>query len=203
MDIYKEFIESGILELYVMDLTTADENKSVADMAALYPEVRQEINEISLAMERYALENTVEPDPIVKPFLMATIDYTDRLKNGEAASVAPLLSETSKADDYTAWLERADMVLPEDFEGVHAKIISYTPEALTAIVWLKHMAPQEVHDNEYEKFLVLEGTCDIVIGEDINSLKAGDYLCIPLHQNHHVLVTSAEPCKVILQRVAA
>ena len=69
--------------------------------------------------------------------------------------------------------------------------------------WLKDYAPQEVHDDEHEKFLIIEGTCDIIVGNEINQLVAGDYFAIPLHKNHIIKVTSSQPCKVILQRVAA
>lgn len=199
----KEFIRSGILELYVLGETTAVENAEVEEMASLYPEVKQEILEISITLEKFALENPVTPDPVIRPFLLATIDYSDRMRKGETFSSPPLLNADSKPEDYAQWISRADMVLADDFEDIFAKILSYTPELITAIVWIKEMAPQEVHDHEYEKFLILEGTCDIVIEESTHSLKPGDYLTIPLYKNHHVQVTSSVPCKVILQRVAA
>lgn len=199
----KEFITSGILELYVLGQTTPEEHIEVETMSALYPEVKQEILEISKALEQYALENPLTPDPVIKPFLMATIDYSDRMQNGEVFSSPPVLSPDSRIADYEAWISREDMVPPAEYDDIYAKILSYTPEVITAIVWLKVIAPQEVHDHEYEKFLVLEGTCDITIGKDVYSLKRGDYLSIPLYQHHHVTVTSSTPCKVILQRVAA
>ncbi len=200
---WQELIDSGTLDLYVMGQTTEEENQYIEQMSVLYPRIRKEIDEISLALEQYALLHAVEPDPIIKPFLLATIDYTERLKSGEAITVAPLLHEKSRATDYQEWLDRADMVLPEDFEEVYAKILSYTPEAITAIAWIRTMAPQEVHNHEYERFLILEGSCSIHIGNKVFNLVPGDYLQIPLHEDHHVLVTSAIPCKVILQRVAA
>lgn len=199
----KDYIESGIIESYVIGVATADEEREVMEMAAAYHEVRAAINEFSVAMESYALAHAVAPDPTIKPFLMATIDYTDRLEKGEPVTFPPVLHESSQIADYAEWLNRSDMVLPEDFKDFHAKIIGYTPQVTTAIVWIKYMAPQEVHEDEFEKFLVIEGTCDITIGENVHKLAAGDYLAIPLHQDHNVRVTSAIPCKVILQRVAA
>jgi len=199
---FKEYIASGILELYVLGQTTMEEDEEVERLASLYPEVQDEITAISVTLEYYAFEHAVTPDPIVKPFLLATIDYMDRMKNGEPLSSVPLLTEKSKIADYEEWISRDDMVLPEDFEGVYAKILSHTPELLSAIAWIEKMAPQEVHDNEYEKFLILEGSCEITIGANVFSLERGDYLTIPLHENHHVTVTSSIPCKVILQRVA-
>jgi mannose-6-phosphate isomerase-like protein (cupin superfamily) len=200
---WKELLSSGMLELYVLGETTAEEDALISVFVLESPEIRQEIDQISLALERYALSHAVKPDPIVKPFLLATMDYMDRMQGGEIFSVPPVLNENSRLTDYKEWLDRSDMVLPIEFEDLHAKILSHTPEILTAIVWIKHMAPQEVHDHEFEKFLIVEGACEIHIETDIHQLFPGDYLSIPLYKKHHVLVTSDIPCKVILQRLAA
>ena len=203
MENIKAFIESGILETYVMGDSTREEKDLVEQMAASFKEVKDEIDSISEVLEFYAISNATVPDPTIKPLLLATIDYTERIKSGEAVSHAPDLTASSTIVDYSPWLQRENMALPAHFTDFHAKIISYTPTTLTAIVWIKEMAPQEVHDHEYEKFLVVEGTCDITIGEAIHHLNPGDYLSIPLHKPHHVTVTSSIPCKVILQRTAA
>ena len=198
----KEYIESGILELYILGITSEDETKAVEMMASSDPAVKQEIVLISASLESYAMANAIDPNPIIRPFLLATIDYTERLKNGEPVSVPPLLNENSQIAHFDSWLNRSDMVSP-DTDSMYAKIIGYTPEAITAIVWLKDYAPHEVHDNEYERFLIIEGTCDIIVEDQVNQLVPGDYFAIPLHKNHLVKVTSSIPCKVILQRVAA
>ncbi len=199
----KTFIESGILELYLSGAATQDEAQEVEEMAATFPEIKEEIALISEALALFALAHPVRPNPVIKPFLLATIDFTERMKNGETPSFPPLLHESSRVNDYSAWLNKPNMVLPEDFKDFHARIIGYTPEALTAIVWIREMAPQEIHDNEFERFLIVEGTCNITIGAQVHHLVPGDYLSIPLHVSHHVTVTSDSPCKVILQRVAA
>ncbi len=198
----KDYIESGILELYVLGNTNPTQSREVELMAAADPAISIEIEAIREALEAYAMENSVEPNPVIKSFLVATIDYTDRLQNGEPVTNPPMLNEHSAVEDYAAWLNRHDMV-PVDNEDLYAKIIGYTPEAITAIVWIKDYAPHEIHDNEYEKFLIIEGTCNIIVGDEINALIPGDYFAIPLHKNHIVKVTSSIPCKVILQRIAA
>ena len=204
MNEYEEFIASGILELYVLDQTTEEENAEVGRMLGIYPDqIDQEIQEICNVYEGIAKAGYIEPDPIIKPFLLAKIDFIDRMMAGEVPAEPLELSAASKISDYYQWLNRPDMVLPAAAEDVHAKLIGVTTSIITAIVWIKVMAPQEVHDNEYERFLIVEGTCDIGVGEDIYSLKSGDYFQIPLHENHTVTVTSLIPCKVILQRVAA
>jgi mannose-6-phosphate isomerase-like protein (cupin superfamily) len=199
----RKYIESGILEIYVLGLASKEESEDVEKMAASYPEIKKEILEIGIALEKYAEKNGVNPHPAIQPLLMATIDYTERLESGEPQSFPPVLNGNSRIEDYNEWLTRKDMIAPSEYEEIYAKIIGYTPEVTSAIVWIKNMTPDEVHSDEFEKFLIIEGTCDITVGEKINHLKAGDYFAIPLHENHQVKVTSTIPCKVILQRVAA
>ena len=199
----QEYIESGILEAYVFGIAAPEEAKEVEEMANEYEGVRAAIELIGRGLENYAQDNAIAPDPTIKPFLIATIDYAERMEKGERASFPPLLDESSQISDYTEWLNRPDMQLSPEFKDLQAKIIGYTAEALTAIVWIKDMAPREVHEDEFEKFLIVEGTCDIIIGEEVHHLVPGNVLSIPLHKNHEVKVTSNIPCKVILQRIAA
>jgi len=197
------FIESGILELYITGIASEAEIHEVEEMAAAHADVREALDELYVTLETMALKNAVNPPVLIKPFLMATMDFMGRMGGGETPSFPPELQTGAKIEDYAEWLNRPDMVIPSYFQDVYAKIIGYTPQAITAIVWIKEMAPEEVHDNEYEKFLIVEGTCDIDIEGDVHHLVPGDYLAIPLHKNHQVTVTSAILCKVILQRIAA
>jgi mannose-6-phosphate isomerase-like protein (cupin superfamily) len=197
------FIESGILESYIAGLATEAEIREVEEMAAAHADVREALNALNDVIEQLAVANAIAPPLILKPFIMATIDFMGRMGAGETPSFPPILETGAKISDYAEWLNRPDMVIPSYFDGMYAKIIGYTPQVISAIVWIREMAPEEVHDNEYEKFLIVEGTCNITIDGEVHSLVAGDYLAIPLHKNHTVEVTSAELCKVILQRVAA
>lgn len=203
MNTVTDYINSGILEMYVMGMTSAEETTQVNEMAFKYSAVRQEIEEISKALEIDSSQKYEGPNETVKPFILAVVDYTERLKGGEPMTFPPLLTKDSKVIDFEEWTGRTDMVLPEDFDNMYAKLIGYTPEAATAISWIKTHSPFEVHTNEYERFLILEGSCDITIGDDIHHLVAGDFIAIPLHIGHSLVVTSNVPCKVILQRVAA
>ena len=192
-----EYIQSGILEMYVLGIATPEEIKEVDEMAAKHPEIRNEIETISKDIELYAEMHAVKPSPTIKPFLLASIDYSERIKNGETTSFPPELNKDSKISDYAEWLNRKDIVLPSDFKDFHAKIIGYTPKAITAVIWIGKMTPPEKHDHEFEKFLILEGTCNITVGDKVHSFVPGDYFAIPLHEMHVVRVTSAIPCKAI------
>lgn len=61
MEGVKAYIESGILELYVLGQLNVQEQAEVETMATKYPEVKQEIEAIEIAMEQYALQHAVKP----------------------------------------------------------------------------------------------------------------------------------------------
>jgi mannose-6-phosphate isomerase-like protein (cupin superfamily) len=199
----KRLIESGILEVYVLGNATAAEAAMVEEMMAQHSEVKDEIDAISITLEQYDRGNAIQPPADLRVFLMATINYMERMKAGEQPSFPPPLHAGSQVKDYAPWLSREDLQLTEEVEDAFAHIIGYTPEATTAIAWLRYGALPETHTAELEKFLVLEGSCDITVGDEVHSLKAGDVLMIPLYVSHHVQVTSTCLCKIILQRAAA
>ena len=60
MDI-QSFIQSGLLEAYVMGQCTDPERAEVERMAAAHPEVRAELEARELALEKVALANAVPP----------------------------------------------------------------------------------------------------------------------------------------------
>ncbi len=199
----QKYIESGILELYVLGQTLAAETHEIEQLAQTYPEIRSEIEAIQHGLEAYTRQHAMQPHETVGPMLFATVRYMDRLGNGETPANPPLLHQHSKKEDYAEWLNRADLNQTDDYDNIFLHLIGHNPQATTALVWIKKMAPDEVHHDQYERFFILEGTCDITVGNEVHALKPGDYFQIPLHHDHFVTVTSAHPCKVILQRVAA
>ncbi len=198
-----EYLQSGIVESYVLGLATAEESREAESLAIVCPEVREAIDGFSKTIEQHALASAIQPDPTIKPMLMATIDFIARVEKGESQSFPSELTANSSINDYAKWLNRPDFVLPSYVTDVYARIISHTPQATTAIVWIKEMFPAEIHHDEYEKFLIVEGTCDITIEKEVHHLKRGDFLAIPLFAHHTVKVTSNIACKAVLQRVAA
>ena len=204
METIENYINSGILELYVMGLTTDAESLEIKNLTDKNTEIQLEIDAIADALQIYASNSAPAVlDPGVKALTMGTIDYTDRLQSGEPFCIAPTLNKNSKIADFQTWLDKPELNTYNPDDEINAKIISASPEVLTSIIWLKNGAPIEIHDKEYEHFLILEGTCNITIGEEVHSLVPGNYLSIPLYIGHSVKVTSDFPCKILLQRVAA
>lgn len=61
MEDVKAYIESGILELYVLGDITPGERLQVEEMAAKHPAVKAELEAIERSLKLYAEENAVEP----------------------------------------------------------------------------------------------------------------------------------------------
>jgi anti-sigma-K factor RskA len=57
----KEYIESGVLELYVLGDLSAEERLGVETMASKHPAVKAELDEIELSLELFAQKTAVEP----------------------------------------------------------------------------------------------------------------------------------------------
>ena len=70
-----EYIASGILESYVLGAVSDQERQEVNCLSAVYPEVRQELDQLTLAFEEYALTNSVEPPAELKNSIMAQLDF--------------------------------------------------------------------------------------------------------------------------------
>lgn len=198
-----EIKDSGLLELYAMGLLEGAEFDLVCNALSSDPLLADALAQVEETLFLFAETNAVTPNPTIKPLLLGKIDYMERLKQGEVSERMPVLNPGSKVVEFTRWLEREDMQLKGELDLAQVCIISDEPDKMTAIVWLKSGAPPETHTSDYEKFLIVEGTCTITIGTATHSLKTGDYLSIPLHVSHHVEVTSSIPCKFVLQRVKA
>ncbi len=93
MDI-KDYISSGILELYVFDQLSPEERTEVERMAALHTEVKVEIFEISKAAAQFAMLNGVTVPPDVKESLFSKIKAQG--KNTGTTSNTTKTNETPK-----------------------------------------------------------------------------------------------------------
>lgn len=70
----KAYIASGILEQYVLGKLTPEEMAEVEQNAAQYPEIKEEIEAIELALEEYALLHGQTPPPGVLSTIIQTLD---------------------------------------------------------------------------------------------------------------------------------
>lgn len=85
MDV-NEYIESGVLELYVAGALPPEEASEVEKIAAHYPEVRRELDAISSTVEALLLGGRRNPPPELRPLILDRINQTPQ----EATSSIPV-----------------------------------------------------------------------------------------------------------------
>lgn len=73
----KAYIESGILEQFVLGATTPEESAEVLKLAASYPEIKDEIAKIEAALIGYAESFKTEAPGSIKDALFAKIDLEE------------------------------------------------------------------------------------------------------------------------------
>ncbi len=69
----QEIIESGIIELYVMNALPEDEAAGVAALATAHPEIRLEIEQVETVLQKYAQAHAVAPPPALKDTVLEKI----------------------------------------------------------------------------------------------------------------------------------
>lgn len=188
-----------LMHEYILGLLTDEEGLAFEIELADNPELQTEIEEIREVLEVLANENSITPKASLKERIFKQFDEIDV----EESEKPPMLNPTSAAADYSQWTEGPEKEAPEDYDNLHYIIAAMNEDGPTLIVWIKDRLPEEVHVDAIERFLVLEGSCEISFDGKVHSLKAGDYLAVPLHKPHTVTVTSDIPCKLIVQRQAA
>ena len=62
----KTYLESGILELYVLGDLSSEEIREVENTIAQHPEVKAEVDVIENALQAYAVSNAIQPSDAVR-----------------------------------------------------------------------------------------------------------------------------------------
>jgi anti-sigma-K factor RskA len=82
----REYIESGILELYVAGALTEREMRDVEEMVNLYPEIAQELVEIENSMMQFSAAMSKGPQPELKQRIL------DQITDEPAVTATPVIS---------------------------------------------------------------------------------------------------------------
>ena len=74
MDI-NEYIASGTLELYALGAADDQERREVECLSSIYPEIKQELDRLTAAMESYAMAYSTEPPADLKAQIMGQLVF--------------------------------------------------------------------------------------------------------------------------------
>jgi outer membrane murein-binding lipoprotein Lpp len=100
----KEYIESGVLELYIYDQLSDAERIEVEGLCSKYPEIQAELDAIQHAVNGYAKSFSRNPDPALRTQVLSQID----LKGVPEPKVIPM---NSSASGTYRWLAAASVAL--------------------------------------------------------------------------------------------
>jgi len=96
----KTYIESGILELYVLGQLSSEEEKEVQDMQAKHVEIQREIHEISLGLEKYGQINAIKA-----PAHVADRIFDNLPSKSSSSSVKAKKCRTTKSRTYLEYID--------------------------------------------------------------------------------------------------
>jgi anti-sigma-K factor RskA len=102
----KTFIESGILELYVLGDVSPAEKQQVEAMVQKYPVVKAELEEMEKALESYAFANAIQPSDSQRSKILNSLvtnladDSTFKSKKEEAIVVTMPAQQTNNFYKY-------------------------------------------------------------------------------------------------------
>ncbi len=132
MDI-NAYIESGIIESYVMGVTTPEETAEVRSMAARHPEIAGAISAFEIMLETQLNSNTIAPPPIVKERI-----FSELRSVGEQNNVVAMTPDRRKAWQFMA----------------AASILLFVASALLNIYYYRNYKQMQV---SYQQLLAEQG----------------------------------------------
>lgn len=120
MENLKAYIESGVLELYVLGDLSPEEALQVEEMAAQHPEVKAEIAAIEQAIEQYAMQNAVEPSADVETRLLEKLGLSEVEPQKTVKPSPPIAQEAN--------------IIPFDESAGKVRILRYALVACVALL---------------------------------------------------------------------
>jgi len=200
-----EYLESGIIEKYCLGLSSDEEAKELLILCKQYPEIEEYLQQTSGATQTYLAGYQ-------KPVLARNKEIIKQsILENEAWANTQLSTENNQLLEYisisrTTDLEKVNELIknltpPTDFDNIAVHNLYKDEKSELMLVWAKVIVPEEEHPHVDESFLMLEGTLDCYIDDEIIHMKKGDFMRIPPHSKHKVLITSSTPAKAIQSRV--
>ena len=103
-----DYITSGILESYALGTVSDQERREVECMSTIYPELRQELDRLTLALENYALMHSVVPPANLQDKIRQQLTFANEEVSSDSAEetkIIPLHRE--KPVFQVAWMAAA------------------------------------------------------------------------------------------------
>ena len=200
------YLSSGIIENYCLGSATAEEAKQLLFLCKEYPALSRRLNETQRSLEKYihGFEKKAPAD------LISTLKFG--ISENEKMNQVKFIESTNELSNYFEITRHTDVVqlqsliknisAPEYFENEHLHPLYQSDDKLLGIIWLKDKLPPETHADIEECFIVLNGSVDCIVEEEVIKLKKGDFMRMPLGKEHTIVVTSDQMAKAVVTRVS-
>ena len=194
----QDYIDSGILYDYSIGALTESERAEVDRVCAQYPEIKNELRQLQETIEVHVAATAISPVAAMQETIWGKLDNINREKTGDIREL-PVINKYS---DYNNWKRIVVPFMPAEMDRDRiVKTIREEGGVTQMLIISKTDVEEEVHVNEQESFIILEGECECHIGNDIYRLGPGGFIEIPLYTSHNVRVLSPYVVAV-LQHIA-
>lgn len=196
----KDFIASGIIEIYCLGLASEEEKRLVENLATDNKEIRDEIASISDVLNIYANSFSKSPSVSLRSRILDSFNST-----GDANSFAfpPRLHMKSEIAEWEKYITVNKIFSPAEFDMVHLLDLPGDEKQVTYMAWAKAGAIlEESHENEDEYLFMMKGLCAITVNGERNIYNEGAVVFIPARTIHKAEALT-DNMWLIGQRVAA
>ena len=198
----KEYISSGIIELYVLGSLSPQEMKEVEEMAAAHRSVAEEILQMQESLNNYAASHSQNPRSSLREEILRAVAASE--KEERVISFPPRVSGNLSPAYWLKYLADNNIFSPPDFDMVHLVDFPGDEKQVTYAAWAKKGAVvEESHSDADEYLLMLKGHCSVTIDGKIGYYKEGDLVYVPKGCVHRAEALSDETMVLIGQRIAA
>ncbi|GAB3776206.1 hypothetical protein GCM10028818_21480 [Spirosoma horti] len=120
------YLKDGILEAYLLGLTTEKEKEEVEQLLATDSDVLAELNELETDMEEYFLRNAVPPPPSIREAVSLRISETEIKKWEEAP-------HTKTHQQSTQFRSNEQSYVDIEVDNTHIRVHKYWRPAFIAV----------------------------------------------------------------------
>ena len=194
----QEYIDTGVLEQYCLCMLADNEMREVEVVRSQYPKISAEIRNIEASLEQYATPFAQEPPAELQEGIWGTLQNLNKERHIDLTDL-PVINRFT---DHKAWLGVVRPLMPPQLQEdriVH--VLRESDKVIQMLIISKTHFEDEVHVEEHESFIILEGECECTVGDNVFRLRPGGYTEIPLHTSHDVRVLSPY-VTAIVQRIA-
>ncbi len=170
MDI-KAYIESGIIENYVLGATTKEENQEIEKLADQYPEIRVEIEASQFALTEYIMQYEQTPPPSLRDKVMDKLailekeEDTEEILTGHTQNPAQL-SKPSKVFSMLPYVAAAAAVLFVISLGLNVLLYNYWQGAEKQLTIARNQNQEFAQDLNVQQAKYQQLTSNLAIIQD-------------------------------------